>query len=451
MIGGLVAGLALAEPQVAPAILHHTEVVQGALRYDTEYPAMNYSGEAKHNRVARLQERLEKGEAKLEFAPGRGYLDSLIKNLDIDPSSQLLVYSKTSLQSDFIRGATPRALYFNDDASVSWEDGAPLIEIAAMDSQLGPVFYSLQNHQDDPDHPGGQSHHGDSPRGFEREGSRCLNCHDRYGMMGGGVPIFVETSSLVDVGGLILKPDDVITVDDDTPIAQRWAGWYVTGHSGSQVHLGNIQVHSAKELDDLDRVRKTNLDSLEGLFDTKPYLTGKSDIVALMVLEHESTIYNMITRMRFRASKVKLENGQPSARDEHMEMAMSDKLLQSMLFVGAATLGDKITGSSGFDVWFQKQGPRDHAGRSLRELDLKTRLFKYPLSFLIYSPAFDALPDNMRSHVYQRLAQVLTGADTSSTFASVSAGDRKAILEILKDTKPEFLPYLKGTPAVAMN
>jgi hypothetical protein len=445
MIGGFAGAVALAEPQVASAILHHTEVVQGALRYDTEYPAMNYSGEAKHNRVARLQERLEKGEAKLQFVPGRGYLDSLIKNLDIDPSSQLLVYSKTSLQSEYINGATPRALYFNDDASVSWEDGAPLIEIVAMDSQLGPVFYSLQNHLADP------PHQGESPRGFDREGSRCLNCHDRYGMMGGGVPIFVETSSLVDVAGLILKPDDVITVDDDTPIAQRWAGWYVTGHSGSQVHLGNIQVHSAKELDDLDRVRKVNLDSLDGLFDTKPYLTGKSDIVALLVLEHESTIYNMITRMRFRASKVKLENGQLSARDERMEMAMADKFLQALLFVGAAPLGDKITGSSGFDAWFQKQGPRDHSGRSLRELDLKTRLFKYPLSFLIYSPAFDAVPDNMRARIYQRLAQVLTGADTSSTFASVSAGDRKAILEILKDTKPQFLPYLKDTPAVARN
>src|SRR5689334_20668793 len=127
----------------------------------------------------------------------------------------------------------------------------------------------------------------------------------------------------------------------------------------------------------------------------------------------------MITRMRFRASKVMMAYGQLSASAEHMEMAMSDKLLQSMMVVGAASLGDKITGSSCFDAWFQKQGPRDHAGRSLRELDLRTRLFKYPLSFLIYSPAFDALPDNMRSHVYQRLAQILTGADTSSTFASV--------------------------------
>ncbi len=436
LTSGVIGTAALAEPQVAPAILHHTEVVQGALRYDTEYPAMNYSGEAQHNRVARLQQKLEKGEAKLEFVPGRGYLDSLIKNLDIDPSSQLLVYSKTSLQSDYIRGATPRALYFNDDSSVSWEDGAPLIEIAAMDSELGPVFYSLQNHQ-------GNS----APRGFDREGSRCLNCHDRYGMMGGGVPIFVETSSLVDVGGLILKPDDVITVDDDTPIAQRWAGWYVTGHSGSQVHLGNIQVHSVKELDNLDRVRKINLDSLDGLFDTKPYITGKSDIVALLVLEHESTIYNMITRMRFRASKVPLQDGQMSARDAHMEQVMSDKLLQAMLFVGAAQFGDRITGSSGFDTWFQKQGPRDSHGRSLRELDLKTRLFKYPLSFLIYSPAFDSLPDNMRKHVYERLARVLTGADTSSTFAGISASDRQTILEILKDTKPQFAAYLKGQPA----
>src|SRR5215469_318249 len=191
---GVVAGLSAAVAagtSVPPGILHHTEVVQGALRYDTEYPDIKYSGEAKHNRVARLEEKLERGEVKLEFGPGRGYLDSLLKNLEIDPSSQLLVYSKTSLQSDFINGATPRAMYFNDDTSISWEKGAPIIEVVSMDSDLGPVFYTIQNHEGE-----GQ--------GFDREGSRCLNCHDRYGMMGGGVPIFVETSSLVDVQGLIL-------------------------------------------------------------------------------------------------------------------------------------------------------------------------------------------------------------------------------------------------------
>ena len=138
-----------------------------------------------------------------------------------------------------------------------------------------------------------------------------------------------------------------------------------------------------------------------------------------------------------------------SARDAHMEQVMSDKLLQAMMFVGAARFGDRITGSSGFDTWFQKQGPRDAHGRSLRELDLRTRLFKYPMSFLIYSPAFDSLPDNMRSRVYERLAQVLTGTDTSSTFAGISASDRQTILEILKDTKPQFAAYLKGQPAAA--
>ena len=426
---GLVSPAEADSKSVPSAIIHHELVVQGPLRYDTDFPALKYGGEAKHNRISRLQERLERGEVKLEFKPGRGYLDSLLKSLDIDPSSQLLVYSKTSLQADFIRGANPRALYFNDDTSIGWENGAPLIEVMAMDSDLGVVFYALPNRED-------------SPQKFDREGGRCLNCHDRYGMMGGGSPIFVETSTLSDVNGLILKPDDIITVDDQTPIAQRWAGWYVTGQSGKQTHLGNIQAHSVGDLAKPDQVKRTSLDTLDGLFDTHPYITNKSDIVALLVLEHESTVYNLITRLRFKLSTIPEQEAQRTPQEARMIQGLSEKLVQALVFIGAAPLGDVVKGSSGFDSWFQAQGPRDSGGRSLRELDLRNRVFKYPLSFLIYSAAFDGLAQPSRAYVYQRLNAVLSGQDTSRVYAGLPAAEKQTALEILRATKPEFTASL---------
>ena len=424
-IVGLVSRARADSSAIPPAIIHHELVVQGPLRYDTDFPALKYGGEAKHNRIARLQERLERGEVKLEFKPGRGYLDSLLKNLAIDPSSQLLVYSKTSLQAEFIRGANPRALYFNDDTSIGWENGAPLIEVMTVDSDLGIVFYAFPNRAE-----GAQR--------FDREGGRCLNCHDRYGMMGGGTPIFVETSTLSDVNGLILKPDDIVAVDDRTPIAQRWAGWYVTGRSGKQTHLGNIQAHNVGDLAKLDQVKRANLDTLDSLFDTHPYITDKSDIVALLVLEHESTVYNLITRLRFKLSTIPEQEAERTPQQTRMIQGLSEKLVQSLVFIGAAPLGDAVNGSSGFDSWFQAQGPRDSNGHSLRELDLRNRVFKYPLSFLIYSAAFDGLPQPTRAYVYQRLNAVLSGQDVSRVYAGLPAAEKKTALEILRATKLEF-------------
>ena len=136
-----------------------------ALPYDSEYPVVGYSGTPLHNPIARLQSRLLRGEAKLEFKPPRGYLDSVLKNLGIDPSSQLLVYSKSSLQVEWVTAATPRAIYFNGDTYAAWVQAVGLLEFVTMDSELGPVFYTITNQKD-------------STSGFGREILRCLDCHD---------------------------------------------------------------------------------------------------------------------------------------------------------------------------------------------------------------------------------------------------------------------------------
>ena len=411
--------------------------VLAASRYDSDYPNIPYASVARHNVFARLQERMDRGEVKLEYTPGRGYLDSLLKALKIDTTTQVLVYSKTSLQIDYITAPTPRAIYYNDVAYVGWENNAPLMELAAADDELGMVYYTLDNRQAPTKH-------------FEREGGRCLTCHDTYSMMGGGVPRVVVLSALIDGPANPPNRETSEDVSDQTPIRDRWGGWYVTGNQGKQYHLGNLPTDNDPHLVGKTDAQRMNLKDLEGWFNTKPFITNKSDVVSLMVLEHQTNIQNLITRANFKVRTVMSRAGtgtgdevprtweEMSSRGKGLLKTMVEPLVKAMLFVDAAEMASPMAGTAGFEAAFQARGPRDKQGRSLRDLDLGTRLFRYPLSYMIYSPGFEALPPYVKEYVYQRLADILQGRDTSSVFEFLGDGDRKAILEILQATKPDF-------------
>jgi len=408
------------------------------LPYDTEYPVMHYERMPSHNAIAALQKRLDAGEIKLRYSAPRGYLDSLLKALNIDPSSQVLVYSKTSLQKGAISAATPRALYFDAETYVGFVQNGANLELGAMDSELGQVFYTLPNQRAAP-HPK-----------LQRETLTCLACHDTYEMSGGGVPRFLLMSSYVDIHGNQLTHEDSILTTDETPLDSRWGGWYVTGHTGNQVHVGNILVTDVQQLVKIDAVRRGNIDTLDDLFNTKPYLTDKSDVVALLVLQHQETVQNLLTRVNFEVRNALARAGNKAealpAKTRTALQDYMDELAKAMLFGDAVPYTDTIRGGSGFDAWFQKQGIRDAQGRSLRELDLKTRLFRYPLSFLVYSKAFDGLPGYARDYVFGRFAAVLQGRDSSAPYAFMSAEDRRATLQILTATKPAFAQYLARHP-----
>ncbi len=260
-----------------------------ALRYDFDYPVIGYSDTPKHNAFARLQERMNRGEVKLEWRAPRGYLDSLLKALKLDPSSQALVFSKTSLEIAYITDKAPRAIYFDDETYVAFVQGAPALELMAVDSVIGPVFYTLPNR--DPA----------IAARLDRETLRCLNCHDSFSLMGGGVPHFLMVSTYAGIEGERAQRTASIDTNDATPMKNRWGGWYVTGQSGNQQHLGNVVIRKQEDLDNVDALRKGNLNTLKGLFDTKPYLTDKSDIVALLVLQHQVTVHNLITRANFKS------------------------------------------------------------------------------------------------------------------------------------------------------
>ncbi|HTC50819.1 MAG TPA: hypothetical protein VK700_02665 [Steroidobacteraceae bacterium] len=413
----------------------------GTLIYDRDYPFIHYADAPVHNDVARLQQRLDEGTVKLTTTPQHGYLESLLQALSINPDSQTLVFSKTSLQIEVISPATPRAIYFNDDTYVAWVQQSGIIEINTMDADRGPVFYTLS--AADP-----------HPR-LEREILRCLTCHDSYAEMGGGVPRFLfESTYDVDHGRLI--PDAISReTSNATPIAQRWGGWYVTGRDGGALHLGNIQTPATDTPIELSKARRSALLSLGSMFDSSAYLRGTSDIVALLVLEHQITLHNQIIRANYK-SRTLLQRALPGSDAASLHWSqlppplqrrldqLLRPLLDALLMSDAAPLPQRMVGGNGYAAWFQNQGIKDTQGRSLRELDLNTRVFRYPLSFLIYSEGFDALPVLVREHLYQDLARILQAPDPGAPYRSRSAADRLCAYQILLATKPEFARAMRS-------
>ena len=364
--------------------------------------------------IASLEERLKTGQVRLEFEPQHGYLISLLKQLDIPISSQTLVFSKTSLQSERISPKTPRAIYFNDDVYVAWVQDAGSIEIMSTDTKRGANFHML-----------GQENDG-RPLFELITGHVCSACHYDQSVKK-FVPRLTFSSVIPDETGSAEGTFPIQTTDE-SPLAERWGGWYVTGTHGSQRHLGNIALKNPRtplgDLSGIDYSKSSNVTDLKSRFDTSRYLSAHSDIVALMVLAHQIDVQNLIMRAAATTEVQPAENG--------------ETLVRAMLFSGAEPLKGAIKGTTSFAADFSARGPRDGRGRSLRDFDLNTRLFRYPLSYLIYSQGFDALPDNVRAYVYRRLSEVLSGRDQTPAFAHLSRSDRAEILEIVRATKPDF-------------
>ncbi|HZT80191.1 MAG TPA: hypothetical protein VFA26_08215, partial [Gemmataceae bacterium] len=410
-----------------------------AVAADLDRAPINYATAPADNPVSRLQQRIDKGQVKLAHDDKFGYLPALLKQLSVSPASQTLVFSKTSFQRDRIGPRTPRALYFSDDVYIGYCQHGTVLEVTAVDPQLGAVFYSLEQEQ------------ADKPR-FIRQGDSCLICHGSS--QNHGYPGHLIRSVYPDPAGLPMLASGSYRIDHTSPLEQRWGGWYVTGTSGKQKHLGNLIVRGRQRPEAVDNTAGVNVTSLKGRCDTSGYLTPHSDIVALMVLEHQAQAHNLITRAGmetrialYQAAEMNKALGRPadyrSDGTTHRIEAAAEPLVRYLLFCEEAKLTDTIRGTSGFAEEFVKRGPRDPRGRSLRDLDLKRRLFTYPCSYLICSAAFDALPDPVKDRVLQRLYDVLSGKDTSADFAHLTAADRRAVLEILLATKPNLPKYWK--------
>jgi hypothetical protein len=338
--------------------------------------------------VTQLLRRIQDKKVEVRFDEERGYLPWLLQALDIPIESQMLVFSKTSVQALRIDPRRPRMLYFNDSVIVGSVPGGA-IELAAQDPQRGMVFYLLDQtplrykaflSQPQPIFPVTQR--GD-----------CATCH--LSKSSGALETLIR-SVTPDSAGVPLPAFASRVTDNRTPFGQLWGGWYVTGKTSAK-HLGNTVIADGREK------------HLEP--------TGPSDIVALMVFEHQMRVMNLISRAALGGS--------------------ATDLADALLFQGEAPLPSPVSGNTLFAEKFATRGPHDRQGRSLRTLDLTTRLMRYPCSYMVYSEAFDALPSTTRQAVYRRMWDVLGNREEIQS---------RPVIEILRDTKPDLPAYFSLTP-----
>jgi peroxiredoxin len=342
---------------------------------------IHYRSEKLDDPIAKLQKRLDYGQLRLDYDPKQGYLRSIMDALGVPISSQTLVFSKTSFQYPNISPEKPRALYYNDDVYVGRVQGGKSLEFVSFDPMQGAIFYILDEHQVD------------QPR-FERAALDCIQCHVASSTR--GVPGVMLRSIFTRPNGAQAGGTPAFITGQDSSITDRWGGWYVTGYQGS--HMGQDPAN----------------------LNTSFYPTASSDVVAHLVLAHQTQMHNLITQTNYQTRL-----GKPFDRS-------AEQLVRYLLFADEAPLEGTIDPHSEFAKDFAARGPRDSQGRSVRDFDLHKRIFKYPCSYLIYSEAFDAIPEPAKAFIYHRLFEVLTGSE----FTSLSTEDRRAVLEILAATKP---------------
>jgi hypothetical protein len=404
--------------------------LEGMFEGGIDHPAIEYHKRAAKDPVAELNRRIDEGKIQLQFEPGSGYLRSVLRALNVPVESQLLVFSKTNKFARLTNPHNPRAIYFNDSVTVAWVRGLPSLEVATQDPQQGIVFYALNENPVDQMLrivPGRRAR-------FRRDDS-CLACHN--GVLTLGVPGMTVRSVFPEHDGKPMgRPD--YSPDHRSPLEQRWGGWYVTGKHGPMRHMGNALVTNFDKPESMVTAATLNVESLKGKFDPEGYLSPQSDIVALLVFEHQMYMMNLFTRVgwEIRASSHD-EGGKP---DADLLRETAEELVDYLLFIDEPPLTDRIQGASGFSEKFAAMGPRDSQGRSLRQFDLEHRLMRYPCSYMIYTEAFDGLPPEAREAIYRRMWQILSGEEKSKKYQRLSLADRRATVEILRETK-------KGLPA----
>jgi hypothetical protein len=429
----LLSGLALAT----------AAIVTGAQSSPAEYerPPINYSHTKPADAVARLLKRIAAGEITWA-GTDQAILRTLLHELGVPVESQLVVFSKTSLQAGLIEPGHPRALYFSDSVYVGWVPGG-LIEVAAVDAELGPVFYGF-----DPQDAR------DARRTLVRETS-CLRCHG--GTFVRDIPGLFARSLITTVKGEPLLRQGSEVVDDETPFEQRWGGWYVTGYTGKPSHRGN-----AFGLERGDHIEFNPSDQrpmeLSKYFDPSEYLTNTSDVVALLVFQHQLAMHNSLTRaaQRFRRMLDEQRSQQTAAHEPVTDEPASDReknvlanaaedVLDHLLFRNAAALPTGINGTDAFRRAFANDARRSREGDALKDLSLQGRLFANRCSFLIYSDAFTALPAALKARVFDGLDAALHANDPGGRYAYLEPAEKRRILEVLSETLPDAQPRFQLT------
>lgn len=427
---------------MALVIHNQSPTVLGQDSFDL--PPIRYSDTPSNDPVALLERKLSKGEINLDCDPKFGVLPSLLKHLQVPVESQVLVFSKTSLQIHKISPTNPRALFFNDSVYVGYVPGSSILELAANDPALGAVFYTLEFSQppaaDQSTEVSDEAAHdvAQSVRTVQlvRDRGQCLSCHATTRTE--NVPGYLVRSIYPDASGRPRTGTSSYTTDYRSMFQTRWGGWYVTGTHGQMRHLGNIFALDRNDPQKVDMESGANQSGLPARVRPNLHLEPHSDLVALMVLEHQIRVHNLITKAQYETRQaIAMDEGMNKALDRPADhrsestlrriQSAANALADALLLVNESPLTDRVQGTSSFAESFTKRGPFDANHRSLRELQLQNRLFQYKLSYLIYTPEFQALPKEVMGLVKSRLRE------------SMETPAYQAEREILQATLPGWL------------
>jgi len=399
-----------------------------------EETPIRYSDRRALDVVWELNRELAGGAALLDRSSPRQFLQTLLDELEVPKESQMLVFSQTSFQNLQISGETPRALYFNEDHYVGWVQGGE-VELATVDPRLGMTFYQIEV-------PEAGS---DGPLQANRNPA-CLVCH--AGNKQAPFPGLVAHSVFADEDGTQALRGRSLRVDQRTPVADRWGGWYVTGTTGGERHRGNIYFSHQDESKDRDLGRDHG--DITELINGKPYLHDESDVLTLLVFEHQLFVHNAMleafgnTRIALYADDGYMV-GEPISPDtEAVIAAETQRVVDALLFREEASLkGEEVVGSSAFREAFSANAKQDKKGRSLKDFQLEDRIFRYRCSYMIYSRTFEYLPDHLKEAVFEKLDEVLTAAEAPDLYQHLGSHERRAIHEILRGTHPGFAEWLR--------
>lgn len=371
-----------------------------------QHPAIDYRGGVLSDAVTTLARDIKAGASSLAFDGQQGFLRALLEKLNVPVESQVLVFSKTGIQNAHTSPEAPRALYFNDHVVVGYIPGAPVLEIASHDPRQGVIFQTLKQ---------------DAwlPGEFARP-ERCLGCHLSANSL--DVPGILVRSMFAGRDGRAMPQLGSFLIDHRSPLEQRWGGWYVTGTHGAARHMGNAFVADSSRPEDTVSDATLNRTSLDARVNTAAFPAASSDIAALLVFDHQGRAINLLTRLGWE-TRIAAADGRVDFSKGDLR-AVLQETVDYLLFVDEAKLADPVQGTSSFSKVFAATGPRDRRGRSLRQLDLQTRLFKYRCSYMIHSPAFDALPAAARSAVLAQMRERLDDADTIAILDETKAGWR---------------------------
>jgi hypothetical protein len=378
-----------------------------------EHPLIQYETRPTRDRVAALSQAVTTGTVALRYDERSGYLGSVLDALKVPAESQLLVFSKTGIQGAHTSPTTPRAIFFNDTVAVGFIPGARVLEVAAQDPEQGVQFYTIDQAA------------GGRPTIKRQLG--CITCHISSSTL--DVPGMLNRSVFARADGSVLAQLGNFTVNHTTRLLDRWGGMYVSGNYhlfpyNVAVHMGNTTTSVSESAGPVSS-NEAFIAWTNSRPEARGYPSIDSDITAFMAFDHQVHAINLLTRVNW------------EARANGRWQLIADQLADYLLFVGEVPPPAKVSPRTGFAEAFAAGVPRDRQGRSLRDLDMETRLLKYPCSYMIYAQAFDTLSPAVKSAIYRRMWTLLSGQDKTAS-AHLSTADRRAIIEILRDTKKDL-------------